>query len=117
MLFVSSFTALLALVGGSAAIAAPEKRAAVQIFSKPAFSPFSQSSNYVGQNNGTLPKTNVTVGKVFDRFIQIWLENTDYAVAASTPALQALAKEGLVLTSYEAITHVSPPNLSDVYFV
>jgi hypothetical protein len=83
------------------------KRAIAQSFVKPADSPFSASSNYVGQNNGTLPKTNVVSGKVFDRFIQIWLENTDYQSAASTPEFQAFAKEGLVLDSFYAVTHVS----------
>jgi hypothetical protein len=78
-----------------------------QVFVKPASSPFSASSNYVGQSNGTLPKTNVTSGKVFDRFIQIWLENTDYQSAASTPQFQALAKEGLLLDAYYSTTHVS----------
>lgn len=84
----------------------PVKRADAQVFLPPAFSPFSTSSNYVGQNNGTLPKTNVVSGKFFDRFIQIWLENTDYQLAASTPEFQALAKQGLVLDSYYALTHV-----------
>ena len=77
-----------------------------QNFIPPAYSPTSASSNYVGANNGSLPKTNVTAGKVFDRFIQIWIENTDFQVAASTPEYQALAKEGILLTSYYAVTHV-----------
>ena len=85
----------------------PAKRAISQPFVKPAESPFSASSNYVGQNNGTLPKTKYTPGKVFDRYIQVWLENTDFQTAASTPEFQALAKEGLVLDSYYAVTHVS----------
>ena len=77
-----------------------------QNFVPAAYSPTSASSNYVGANNGSLPKTNVTAGKVFDRFIQIWIENTDFQVAASTPEYQALAKEGIELTSYYAVTHV-----------
>ena len=82
------------------------KRADAQIFLPPAYSPFSESDNYVGKNNGSLPKPTIIAGKYFDRFIQIWLENTDYQVAASTPQFQALAKEGLVLDSYYALTHV-----------
>lgn len=35
------------------------------------------------------------------------MENTDFQVAASTPEFQALAKQGLVLDSYYAVTHVS----------
>jgi hypothetical protein len=85
----------------------PAKRAISQPFVNPAESPLSASSNYVGQNNGSLPKTNYTSGKVFDRYIQIWLENTDFQTVASTPEFQALAKEGLLLDSYYALTHVS----------
>jgi hypothetical protein len=84
----------------------PVKHAISQPFVKPAYSPFSASSNYVGQNNGTLPKTNVTAGKVFDRFIQIWMENTDFQMAASAPEFQALMQEGVLLDVYYAVTHV-----------
>lgn len=107
---IASFAVAVSLVvlalGDPISTGSPVKREEVQIFLPPAFSPFSASSNYVGQNNGSLAKTNVTSGRVFDRFIQIWLENTDYQVAASTPEFQALAKEGLVLDSYYALTHV-----------
>lgn len=86
----------------------PVKRAKIaQQFVKPADSPLSASSNYIGQNNGTLTNNNITSGKVFDRFIQIWLENTDFQVAASTPEFQSLSKQGVVLDSYYALTHVS----------
>ena len=97
LLVLATIVSLLAIVYG-AGIA--------QNFTPPAYSPTSASSNYVGANNGSLPKTNVTAGKVFDRFIQIWIENTDFQVAASTPEYQALAKEGILFTSYYAVTHV-----------
>jgi hypothetical protein len=47
---------------------------------------------------------------VFDRFIQIWLENTDYASAASQAVFKTLAAEGITLTGYYGVTHPSEPN-------
>ncbi|CAI7617802.1 unnamed protein product [Penicillium glandicola] len=55
------------------------------------------------------PVSNVK-GLVFDRFVDIWLENTDYETAASDENLSKLAKEGILLTNYFAITHPSEPN-------
>ena len=102
-----SFASLIVLAALPAfTLGVTVKRAVAQTFVTPADSPFSASNNYVGQNNGSLAKTNVTAGKVFDRFIMIWLENTDYQSAASTPEFQALTKEGLVLDAYYAVTHV-----------
>jgi hypothetical protein len=104
--------ASLVVLAALPAFAAAElsKRATVQTFVKPADSPFSQSKNYVGQSNGSLPKTTPIPGKSFDRFIQIWMENTDFQVAATTPGFQKLAEEGLLLTEYVALTHVSRPS-------
>ncbi|GLB44907.1 putative phosphoesterase family protein [Lyophyllum shimeji] len=52
----------------------------------------------------------VVQGKIFDRIVQIWLENTDFDAAFADPSLQALAKQGLTLTNYFAVTHPSEPN-------
>ena len=49
-------------------------------------------------------------GKVFDRFIQIWLENVDFATALASPAFEKLTTQGILLTSYYAVTHPSEPN-------
>ncbi|KAK9242594.1 acid phosphatase [Lipomyces tetrasporus] len=54
--------------------------------------------------------TSSVKGAAFNRFIQIWLENTDYTKAAADPNLQALAKQGITLTNYWASTHPSEPN-------
>lgn len=35
----------------------------------------------------TLSPTSKVVGKTFDRFVQIWLENTDYSLAAGDSKL------------------------------
>lgn len=57
------------------------------------------------------PKTNTYVkGKAFDRFITIWLENTDYDKAAEDPNLAWLATKGVTLTNYYGVTHPSEPN-------
>ena len=49
-------------------------------------------------------------GAVFDRFIQIWLENTDFDQAASQEVFQNLSSQGITLTAYYALTHTSEPN-------
>jgi len=49
-------------------------------------------------------------GKAFDRFITIWLENTDYDKAAADPNLAWLATKGITLENYYGVTHPSQPN-------
>ncbi|KAF1938345.1 phosphoesterase-domain-containing protein [Clathrospora elynae] len=49
-------------------------------------------------------------GKAFDRLAIIWLENTDYELAAGDPNLAWLAKKGISLSNYFAVTHPSMPN-------
>ena len=46
-------------------------------FKPPAATPESSSANYTGQSNNTISNGPVVPGKAFDRFIQIWIENTD----------------------------------------
>ncbi|KAI4717707.1 phosphoesterase-domain-containing protein [Aureobasidium sp. EXF-10727] len=58
----------------------------------------------------TLSPTSNVKGKVFDRFVTIWLENTDYDKAASDPNLAWLAKKGITLSNYNGVTHPSEPN-------
>ncbi|OGM45150.1 acid phosphatase, partial [Aspergillus bombycis] len=55
------------------------------------------------------PVSNVK-GLAFNRFVSIWLENTDFESAANDPHLSKLAEKGLLLTNYWAITHPSEPN-------
>jgi acid phosphatase len=49
-------------------------------------------------------------GKAFDRIAIIWLENTDYDLAAGDPNLAWLAKKGISLSNHFAVTHPSMPN-------
>lgn len=49
-------------------------------------------------------------GKVFDRYLTIWMENTDFDKAAGDPNLAWLAKQGIVLENYYSVTHPSQPN-------
>lgn len=49
-------------------------------------------------------------GKAFDRFAVVWLENTDYTLAAGDPNLAWLAKKGITLSNHFAVTHPSMPN-------
>jgi len=76
----------------------------------PAPCPTCQSPNYVGLNNGTLKNGLPVGGKAFNRFIQIILENTDYDTARNSSVFQSLAKQGILLSSYLALTHPSEPN-------
>ncbi|KAF8557383.1 hypothetical protein OG21DRAFT_1505322 [Imleria badia] len=79
-------------------------------FTAPAAAPTDQSSFYVGASNGTITNTPTVPGKVFDRFIQIWLENTDYSQALTNPVFRGLTAQGILLSSYYAVTHPSEPN-------
>lgn len=90
--------------------ASPARAAIAATFSPASTSPTVQSGNYTGANNGTLVNSPVVAGKSFDRYIQIWLENTDYATAASSAVFQALAAQGILLDGYFGVTHPSEPN-------
>ncbi|KAI8625908.1 phosphoesterase family-domain-containing protein [Xylariaceae sp. FL1651] len=58
----------------------------------------------------TLSPTSNVKGKTFDRFVQIFLENQDFDIAAGDPNLAYLATKGILLDNYYAITHPSQPN-------
>ncbi|KAI0634299.1 phosphoesterase family-domain-containing protein, partial [Trametes polyzona] len=92
------------------AVATPAFAAIAQSFAPPAASPESSSANYTGQTNGTIANSPLVKGKSFDRFIQIWIENTDFETAASSPVFQALSKEGVLFDQFYAVTHPSEPN-------
>lgn len=62
------------------------------------------------QNATTLEWTSNVKGKYFDRFVVIWLENTDYQQAAEQPDMAWLASQGITLSNYWAVTHPSEPN-------
>ncbi|KAI6979182.1 acid phosphatase phoa [Hortaea werneckii] len=49
-------------------------------------------------------------GRAFDRFITIWMENTDYDKAEADPNLAWLAERGITLENYFGVTHPSEPN-------
>ncbi|KAK3900461.1 phosphoesterase family-domain-containing protein [Staphylotrichum tortipilum] len=58
----------------------------------------------------TLSPTSNVAGNKFERFVQIFLENTDYSKAIANTDLAYLATQGISLTNYYAITHPSQPN-------
>ncbi|KAJ8122972.1 hypothetical protein ONZ43_g963 [Nemania bipapillata] len=58
----------------------------------------------------TLSPTSSVTGKTFDRFVQIFLENQDFSIAAGDPNLAYLATKGILLNNYYSITHPSQPN-------
>ncbi|KAG0083666.1 hypothetical protein BGZ92_010568 [Podila epicladia] len=51
-----------------------------------------------------------TKGKAFDHIFIVFLENTDYAKAATDAALTAFIPQGVLLDQYSAVTHPSEPN-------
>lgn len=93
-----------------AVLARTASAAVAPTFTSPAPAPTSQSPFYIGAANSTITNTPIVPGAVFDRFIQIWLENTNFAQAASQPVFQSLAAEGITLTGYYGVTHPSEPN-------
>jgi len=84
--------------------------ATAQVFAPPSRNPLVQTANYTSFSNTTLNDKKVVKGKVFDRIIQVWLENTDFATAASTPIFESLAEQGILLTDFNSVTHPSEPN-------
>ncbi|KAL3461954.1 phosphoesterase family-domain-containing protein [Aspergillus heterothallicus] len=55
------------------------------------------------------PVSNVP-GLAFDRFYQLWMENTNYEDSAADENMQWLASQGILLTNYYGVTHPSMPN-------
>ncbi|KAG5358357.1 putative acid phosphatase [Yarrowia sp. B02] len=49
-------------------------------------------------------------GCAFDKYYQIWLENTDYEKAFEQEDMAWLRGQGITLTNYWALTHPSEPN-------
>ncbi|KAF8190935.1 phosphoesterase family-domain-containing protein [Mycena galopus ATCC 62051] len=84
--------------------------ATAQVFAPPSRDPLVQTANYTSFSNSTLNDTQVVKGAAFSRIIQVWLENTDFDTAASTPVFERLAKQGILFTNYNALTHPSEPN-------
>ncbi|KAF8526874.1 phosphoesterase family-domain-containing protein [Hysterangium stoloniferum] len=80
------------------------------VFVPPSRGPTFESDIYPGRSNSTLPFSSHVRGRAFNRFVQIWLENTDFATAKTTAAFRSLAKEGVTLTQYYGVTHPSQPN-------
>lgn len=58
----------------------------------------------------TLHPTSAVKGQHFDRYVQIFFENQDYAIAEGDPNFAYLATLGVKLDNYWSITHPSQPN-------
>ncbi|KAJ7844901.1 phosphoesterase family-domain-containing protein [Mycena olivaceomarginata] len=84
--------------------------ATAQLFAPPSRNPLVQTANYTSFSNHTLNDKKVVKGKVFNRIIQVWLENTDFETAASTSIFESLAEQGILFTNYNSVTHPSEPN-------
>ncbi|KAF8589083.1 hypothetical protein K439DRAFT_1612981 [Ramaria rubella] len=84
------------------------------VFVPPSQGPLIQSSNYGDFTNGSLPVSPVVPGKVFDRFVQFWFENTNFDDANTTAAFRTLAQQGILLDNYFSLTHPSQPEYASV---
>jgi hypothetical protein len=106
--------------------------ATAQVFAPPSKGPLVQTANYTSFSNHTLNDKKVVKGKVFNRIIQVWLENTDFEVrsspnlirafakgvhqtASSTPIFESLAEQGILLTNFNSVTHPSEPNCASYF--
>lgn len=58
----------------------------------------------------TLHPTSNVKGESFERYVQIFFENQDYAIAEGDPNFSYLASLGIKLDNYWSITHPSQPN-------
>lgn len=77
------------------------------------FSTYNPTASEVAKdaaNASTIQWTSDVKGKAFDRFVVIWLENTDFDQAAEQPDMAWVASQGITLTNYWALTHPSEPN-------
>ncbi|PWN87645.1 hypothetical protein FA10DRAFT_173819 [Acaromyces ingoldii] len=93
-----------------------KRRITSQPFIAPGPGPDKPSPNYAGANNGTLPPSFTVPGRSFDRIIQIWMENTNFADARAQDIIRNLEPQGLLLTNYHAVGHPSEPNyMASVY--
>ncbi|KIY65389.1 phosphoesterase-domain-containing protein [Cylindrobasidium torrendii FP15055 ss-10] len=104
------FSPILTSLGSLAAFVQYSNAASAIPWAAPGEGPTTQTANYTGFSNSTLNDQNVVPGASFSRFIQIWFENTNFAVASSTPAFQKLAAQGVTFSRYMAVTHPSEPN-------
>ncbi|KAJ7927017.1 phosphoesterase family-domain-containing protein [Mycena leptocephala] len=106
MSLASLLTAVL-LAASSVRLAAA---ATAQVFVPPSKGPLVQTANYTTFSKSPLRDKKVVKGKAFSRMIQVWLENTDFETASSTPIFESLAEQGVLLTNYNSLTHPSEPN-------
>ena len=100
--------ALLAAAGYLAAASPSQTRPASALV--PTIEPtLSQIEQSAATATSLSPVSHVK-GAAFNRFYQVWLENTDYSAASGDADQQWLASQGITLTNYFATTHPSEPN-------
>ncbi|OBT59684.1 hypothetical protein VE04_00099 [Pseudogymnoascus sp. 24MN13] len=104
------FSAALALAGANVALAASSASRPAESTIEPAATAISA----LAAAATPVVLTSDVKGKGFDRIVQIWLENTDYALAANDPSMKELAKQAITLTNYHAVTHPAEPNYAAV---
>ncbi|KAF4425153.1 acid phosphatase [Fusarium acutatum] len=86
----------------------------IAVVGKPSTLIFPKPSVETARNiQATIPpaiEDSTVPGIGFDRMFQIWLENVNFETAAVNKDMRWLAKQGIVLENYYAVTHPSQPN-------
>lgn len=106
------FSTLISVVALTAGVSAESSSSSASYKSR-TFSTVEPSASEISlqaSNATTGHQTSSVQGKAFDRFVVIWLENTDYDKAADDSNMAKLAEQGIILTNYWALTHPSEPN-------
>lgn len=96
-----------------AAFAASTVMADSSSYNSRTYSTVNPSATEIAETAKTAKTNHITSnvkGAAFNRFITIWLENTDYDKAAEDGSLSWLATQGIILDNYWALTHPSEPN-------
>jgi acid phosphatase len=69
------------------------------------------ASKAIAPTSDGTPHSEYKEGKVFDRWVQIWLEGYgEFDKASADPNLAWLASQGITLTNYFGVAHPSQPN-------
>lgn len=97
----------------SSIISTVKADADLKSYTERTFSTYSPSASQIAKdasNATTIQWTSDVKGKSFDRFVVIWLENTDFDQAAEQSDMAWVASHGITLSNYWAVTHPSEPN-------
>ncbi|AOW00571.1 uncharacterized protein YALI1_A12688g [Yarrowia lipolytica] len=103
----STFTVIVAAALFTSAEAKKNKHQPAMTTISPNLVEIAAAQSTAVSNQFTAP---VVPGCAFDKYYQIWLENTDYDKAFEQEDMAWLRGQGITLTNYWSLTHPSEPN-------